>query len=259
MPCPGEQHLFLTSILPEGRLHWKVSAALVEIAQCQADMDEGGGARFPGVLTEKYMKFQQESPYSTNTITYVLVTPKAVALQRGGVVAVNGTDYAVQLAHVLDRTERNKGIHGRRIRSAGDPFWSNKLGSSFPRLLGGQGTDLDEAGRAMLRTVRDRIGGDGKVQQWQELYQGSGGGYAAVRPKADTFDGYGHAVGAVTNALESGHVQEPGRYVPTLGRKLVRDRVSGKYMYLDSSGDVRQAAQEAAARIERDMAGILED
>lgn len=98
----GEQHLFLTSILPEGRLHWNVSAALVEIAQCQADMDEGGGARFPGVLTEKYMKFQQESPYSTNTITYVLVTPKAVTLQRGGVVAVNGTDYAVQLAHVLD-------------------------------------------------------------------------------------------------------------------------------------------------------------
>ncbi|MGO5023907.1 hypothetical protein ACTQ4E_12560 [Lawsonibacter sp. LCP25S3_G6] len=98
----GDQHLFLTSILPEGRLHWNVSAALVEIAQCQADMDEGGGAKFPGVLTEKYMKFQQENPYSTNTITYVLVTPKAVTLQRGGVVSVNGTDYAVQLAHVLD-------------------------------------------------------------------------------------------------------------------------------------------------------------
>ena len=134
-----------------------------------------------------------------------------------------------------------------------------KLEQLIPKLREARAQALDEAGRAMLRTVRDRIGGDGKVQQWQELYQGSGGGYAAVRPKADTFDGYGHAVGAVTNALESGHVQEPGRYVPTLGRKLVRDRVSGTYMYLDSSGDVRQAAQEAAARIERDMAGILED
>ena len=43
-----------------------------------------------------------ESPYSTNIITYVLVTPKAVTLQRGSVVSVNGTDYAVLLAHVLD-------------------------------------------------------------------------------------------------------------------------------------------------------------
>lgn len=98
----GSHHLFLTSILPEGRLHWKASAALVEISSCQADVDEGGGDHFPGILTEKYMKFQQESPYATNTITYVLVTPKAIQLQRGGVVAVNGTDYAIQLAHVLD-------------------------------------------------------------------------------------------------------------------------------------------------------------
>lgn len=98
----GDQHLFLTSILPEGRLHWKVSAALVEIAQCQAAMDEGGGAKFPGVLTEKYIKFQQESPYSSNTITYVLVTPKVVTLQRGGLVAVSGINYEVQVAHTLD-------------------------------------------------------------------------------------------------------------------------------------------------------------
>lgn len=98
----GEQHLFLTSVLPEGRGHLKVSAALVELANCQMDMDEGGGAYFPGVLTEKYMKFQQDNPYASNTITYVLITPKAIQLQRGGVVAVNGIDYAVQLAHVLD-------------------------------------------------------------------------------------------------------------------------------------------------------------
>ena len=41
-------------------------------------------------------------PYSTNAITYVLVTPKAIQLQRGGLVGVDGTNYEVQLAHVLD-------------------------------------------------------------------------------------------------------------------------------------------------------------
>ena len=38
----GKQHLFLTAILSEGRLHLRVQAALVEPAECQADMDEGG-------------------------------------------------------------------------------------------------------------------------------------------------------------------------------------------------------------------------
>lgn len=98
----GDIHLFLTSIVPMGRNHLDVDAAVVEVAQCQADMDEGGGVQFPGVLTEKYLKFEQENPYATNALTYVLVTPKPIRLQRGGVVAVNGTDYAVQLAHELD-------------------------------------------------------------------------------------------------------------------------------------------------------------
>lgn len=98
----GDIHLFLTSIVPMGRNHLDVDAAVVEVAQCQADMDEGGGVKFPGVLTEKYLKFEQETPYATNALTYVLVTPKPIRLQRGGVVAVNGTDYAVQLAHELD-------------------------------------------------------------------------------------------------------------------------------------------------------------
>lgn len=98
----GDTHLFLTSITPMGRNHLEVDAAVVEVARCQADMDEGGGIRFPGVLTEKYARFAQESPYAANTLTYVLVTPKPIRLQRGGVVAVNGTEYAVELAHELD-------------------------------------------------------------------------------------------------------------------------------------------------------------
>ena len=54
------------------------------------------------MLTEKHLKWEQPEPYSINRITYVLVTPKAIRLQRGGLVGVDGTNYEVQLAHVLD-------------------------------------------------------------------------------------------------------------------------------------------------------------
>lgn len=98
----GERHLFLTAILPEGRLHLRVQAALVEPEECQADMDQRGGIRFPGILTEKYMKWEQPEPYSVNRLAYVLVTPKPIQLQRGGLVGVSGINYEVQLAHTLD-------------------------------------------------------------------------------------------------------------------------------------------------------------
>ena len=98
----GEQHLFLSAILPEGRLHQRVQAALVEPTECQADMDQRGGIRFPGILTEKYMKWEQPEPYSVNRLAYVLVTPKPIQLQRGSLVGVSGINYEVQLAHTLD-------------------------------------------------------------------------------------------------------------------------------------------------------------
>lgn len=97
------QHLFLTSITHRDRNHLDVGAALVELTECRGDADEGEtGIRFPGVLTEKYAKWDQPEPYSINQLTYVLVTPKGIALQRGGLVAVAGTNYEVQVAHILD-------------------------------------------------------------------------------------------------------------------------------------------------------------
>ena len=98
----GDIHLFLTAIVPMGRNHLDVDAAVVEVAQCQADMDEGGGVKFPGVLTEKYLKWEQPEPYSVNRLTYVLVTPKPIVLTRGGLVSVNGVNYEVQVAHTLE-------------------------------------------------------------------------------------------------------------------------------------------------------------
>ena len=87
---------------------------------------------------------------------------------------------------------------------------------------------------------------------------GSGGGYVAVRARANVRDANGYTVGYVTNALESGHRQEPGRYVPAIGRKLTRDRVPGKYMYSQSSRDLDRIALSAAERIEDAMERCLE-
>ena len=66
-------------------------------------------------------------------------------------------------------------------------------------------------------------------------------------------------MGRVTNALESGHRQQPGRYVPAIQRKLTRDRVPGRYMYARSAPDMERAARSAAAQIEGEMEHILED
>lgn len=91
------QHLFLTQITELDRTHLSLSAALVALADCEMD-----GISFPGVLTEKYNKWSQPEPYSVSQITYVLVTPPEIRLQRGGLVAVNGRNYEVQAAHTLD-------------------------------------------------------------------------------------------------------------------------------------------------------------
>ncbi len=96
------RHLFLTSITHRDRGHLDVAAALVNPVDCQEGMDDGSGVRFPGILTEKYLKWEQLEPHSVNRLAYVLVTPKPIQLQRGGLVGVSGINYEVQLAHTLD-------------------------------------------------------------------------------------------------------------------------------------------------------------
>ena len=136
-------------------------------------------------------------------------------------------------------------------------MFERELVGLLPKLREARRAALEEAGEQMLSAVRQRIGGGGKVQRWQEKHMGSGGGYTAVRAQAKTYDEHGYAVGYATNALEGGHRQEPGRYVPAIGRKLTRDRVPGKYMYAHSAPDVQRAVAGAAEQIERDMEGML--
>lgn len=68
---------------------------------------------------------------------------------------------------------------------------------------------LAALGDELLQQVRGEIGGTGKVAGWQAPHMGSGGGYVAVRAKANTYQttksGKRYAVGHISKAVEGGH------------------------------------------------------
>lgn len=127
----------------------------------------------------------------------------------------------------------------------------------FPELVKkAKGDMFEDLGREVLHAVRREIGGSGRVAGVQAYYVGSGRGYVAVRAMADT-ELEGYAAGYITNALENGHDQTPGRYVPALGRTLKRTRVSGKHMYQTVSEFV--APRNAGSAAERLQQKIMDE
>ena len=115
----GTRHLFLTAITERGRGHLDVEAALVRVAACRAVRTEdsvGTAGRpvpaetmrtvFPGVLTEKYARYEREETHAEGDTSYVLVTPKAIQLDPGDLVTVQDGNapgvYHVTIAHKLD-------------------------------------------------------------------------------------------------------------------------------------------------------------
>lgn len=97
------QYVYVSDVQPMDLGHLLVSGALVRLSQCVANVHKAQqGLTFPAVLTEKYVAHEQIDPYAVNILTYVLVTPPEVKLQRGGLVQVDGTAYEVRLAHELD-------------------------------------------------------------------------------------------------------------------------------------------------------------
>ena len=125
---------------------------------------------------------------------------------------------------------------------------------------------LEEAGRVLLADIQRRIGGNGNVAGAQRYYVGSGNGYVAVRPAARNEQGgylmsgdEMYPAGYVTNALEGGHKQTAGRYVPAIGRRLKEKRVLGKYMYQAVGGhELQRVAEEGAEVIENKVRAHLE-
>lgn len=96
-------HLFLTEITEPERGWLEAKAAVVELAACKADINAAKpGPAFPGVLTEKYVRFEHVEPMDRSVVCYVLVTPKAVELTAGYLAEVDGMKYHVQTAHTLD-------------------------------------------------------------------------------------------------------------------------------------------------------------
>ena len=113
------QHLYLTSVTERDRTHLDAQAALVTVAACSAQRyatGMGQGNRpvkqelppqtFPSVLTEKYVRYEQEDTYAKARRCLVLVTPKTVTLKEGDLVTVKegpaAAVYNVQACHVLD-------------------------------------------------------------------------------------------------------------------------------------------------------------
>lgn len=127
----------------------------------------------------------------------------------------------------------------------------------------------EEAKRLLDSTIAARLNGDvGEIQRWQEAHVGSRGGYAAVRPRADTWteatrkEGNRYAVGAVTNAINSGHAfprpsGRNSRYRPRI--RISEQKVPARPFYTDAQENIRPLAQHTAEEIVRGLMKHLEE
>lgn len=117
---------------------------------------------------------------------------------------------------------------------------------------------IEAAAPKLKEAVQREIGGSGRVRSWQEGYVGSGRGYAAARPLAKTFaESRGkqtfsgphekphptHAVGYITNAINSGHKARANK-MGFRGRPI-----QGREFYQRAQAQGEQVAQEAVNEI----------
>ena len=125
---------------------------------------------------------------------------------------------------------------------------------------------FEAAAREAERIVDRQIGGSGKVQRWQESTVGTRGGYARVAPKKETWTertkkaGNRYAVGAVTNAIVSGH-----RFPSPSGRRYYKPRirsggmkVPGRPFYDQAGPQIRDLARRTAERVAKQYLKELE-
>ena len=97
------QHCCIAAIVPVGRGHIKVTAALAEPVLC-ADRYQDPAVTFPGILLDPFQRkaewgWEQLEPQAQNTLHRVLVTPKAVSLKPGRLVEVAGVKWPILTAH----------------------------------------------------------------------------------------------------------------------------------------------------------------
>lgn len=124
----GQSSFLLTAITEKGQDFLELSAVQLPFASCSVSrMVEWAGdhkkscrelrevLRFPGVLAEKYQRFEQGDPMAITQSGKILITPKEIVLAVGDLVTVGsyGT-FSVQVCHILDETRNEYEIHQRR-------------------------------------------------------------------------------------------------------------------------------------------------
>lgn len=125
---------FLTAITEVDQVIMLVSAADIQPVDCalirnteregpnKSSVEELVEAfRYPGILTEKYLRFAQEEPMARTETMMVLVTPKPILMDSGDLVAIGeppgeGDEdfrirYAVQVCHMLDEYKNEYEIY----------------------------------------------------------------------------------------------------------------------------------------------------
>jgi len=100
----------------------------------------------------------------------------------------------------------------------------------------------------LLQKVQGEISGSGRIAGMQEAAVGSGGGYAAVRPRRGK-DRTGYAYGAITNAVENGHaIRRPSGFAKGYRARIRKRYVLGKHFYAKSRTEALRIALDEAGK-----------
>lgn len=59
---------------------------------------------FYGIVAEKYVRFEHNTPYAGQDVGLLLITPKTVALRTGDIVAAMDKRFSVQECHMMEKT-----------------------------------------------------------------------------------------------------------------------------------------------------------
>ena len=125
---------------------------------------------------------------------------------------------------------------------------------------------LETAALRLQSAVQYEIGGSGRVRDWQGSFVGTKGGYAAARPKKETYietkgrqKGFRagpkkYAVGYVTNAINSGHRKPKNAW----GYRTSAGTVAGKHFYEAAQAPAEQVGKEAADQVAQALIDHLE-
>lgn len=70
--------------------------------------------QFQGMLAEKYLGSQAETPQTVSEMGYILLTPKVIQLEQNEVVTISEGDYVIKSCHLLDEYKNEYEILRRK-------------------------------------------------------------------------------------------------------------------------------------------------